>query len=293
MGKTEQNCNFWKIIRILTAAPIMATMALILLWIRTRDIFTNLPQLLLLLLCLGLLPLLAYPMQRFFPRFKDQGRNGQRHLAMIFAVGGYILSYNGGMIIDCKTKEVVRRETLPIEYYADIVRCANKFDVVSLTYDSEGIITNDENDKYVQIESRINNIPVRQVFHLDEEAQLDPPVKFLCTGEHKVLKQVQDKLNEKLNGAVTIFFSEPYFLEIMPQGIEKASSLEILLNKLGIDKKHLIACGDGYNDIPMMQYAGLSVAMANAQEETKEWADYIAPSNDEDGVAAAIEKFIF
>lgn len=92
MGKTEQNCNFWKIIRILTAAPIMATMALILLWIRTRDIFTNLPQLLLLLLCLGLLPLLAYPLQRFFPRFKDQGRNGQRHLAMIFAVGGYILS---------------------------------------------------------------------------------------------------------------------------------------------------------------------------------------------------------
>ncbi|WP_028235225.1 Cof-type HAD-IIB family hydrolase [Pseudobutyrivibrio sp. MD2005] len=208
-------------------------------------------------------------------------------------VGGYILSYNGGMIIDCKTKEVVRRETLPIEYFADIVRCANKFGVASLTYDSEGIITNDENDKYVQIESRINNIPVRQVFHLDEEAQLDPPVKFLCTGEHKVLKQVQDKLNEKLNGAVTIFFSEPYFLEIMPQGIEKASSLEILLNKLGIDKKYLIACGDGYNDIPMMQYAGLSVAMANAQEETKEWADYIAPSNDEDGVAAAIEKFIF
>ena len=81
-------------------------------------------------------------------------------------------------------------------------------------------------------------------------------------------------------------------MEITPQGIEKASSLEILLEKLGIDRKSLIACGDGYNDIPMMRYAGLAVAMENAQPETKEWADFIATSNDADGVAAAIEKFI-
>lgn len=207
-------------------------------------------------------------------------------------VGGYILAYNGGMIIDCKTGEVIRRETIPEKYYADIVHCANKYDVATLTYDSEGIITNDENDQYVQLESKINNIPIRQVFHLEEEAQIEPPVKFLCVGEHHVLKKVQEKLDEKLNGAVNIFFSEPFFLEITPQGIEKASSLEILLQELGIDRKSLIACGDGYNDIPMMRYAGLSVAMANAQDETKEWADFIAPSNDEDGVAVAIEKFI-
>lgn len=207
-------------------------------------------------------------------------------------VGGYILSYNGGMIIDCKTGEVIRRETIPEKYYADIVHCANKFNVTTLTYDSEGIITNNENDEYVQLESRINNIPVRQVFHLEEEAQLDPPVKFLCTGEHKVLREVQAKLDEKLKGAVNIFFSEPFFMEITPQGIEKASSLELLLGCLNIDRKALIACGDGYNDIPMMRYAGLSVAMANAQAETKEWADFIAPSNDEDGVAVALEKFV-
>ncbi len=207
-------------------------------------------------------------------------------------LGGYMLAYNGGMIIDCKTGQVIRRETIPEKYYADIVHCANKFDITTLTYDADGIITNNQNDEYVHLESKINNIPIRQVFHLEEEAQLDPPVKFLCVGEHKVLKQVQSKLDEKLKGAVNIFFSDPYFLEITPQGIEKASSLETLLSTLGIDRKSLIACGDGYNDIPMMRYAGVAVAMANAQEETKEWADYIAPSNDEDGVAHAIQKFL-
>ena len=207
-------------------------------------------------------------------------------------VGGYILAYNGGMIIDCKSGEIIRREVIPTDYYTDIVHCANKQGITTLTYDSDGIITNDETDEYVEFESRINNISIRQVFHLEEEAQLDPPVKFLCVGDHKTLQQLQVKLDDKLKGAVNIFFSEPFFLEITPQGIEKASSLEILLEKLGIDRKSLIACGDGYNDIPMMRYAGLAVAMENAQAETKEWADYIAQSNDENGVAAAIEKFI-
>ena len=105
------------------------------------------------------------------------------------------------------------------------------------------------------------------------------------------MKPVYEDLNEKLKGC-NIFYSEPYFMEITPQGIEKASSLDLLLQSIGLEQKQLMACGDGFNDIPMLQYAGLSVAMENAQPETKEWADYIAPSNDEDGVAVAIEKFI-
>ena len=206
--------------------------------------------------------------------------------------GGYMLAYNGGMIIDCKTGEVIRRETVPTDFYHTIVQVANKHHVTPLTYDAEGIITDNPDYEYVQLEARINNIPVKQVFHLNEVAALDPPVKFLMVGDHKVLKEAQAELNEKLKGEVEVFFSEPFFLEIMPRGIEKATSLELLLTSLGLERKHLMACGDGFNDIPMMRYAGLAVAMENAQDETKEWADYIAPTNDEDGVATAIEKFI-
>lgn len=218
-------------------------------------------------------------------------KNIARHLHLE-EVGGYILAYNGGMIINCKNGEVIRRETVPESCYSDIIHVAKKYGVTPLTYDSDGIITTNENDKYVQLEAKINNIPVKQVFHLDETAKLDPPVKFLCVGEHEVLQKVQAELNEKLKGEVTVFFSESYFLEIMPNGIEKATSLETLLGKIGLDRKNLIACGDGYNDIPMMRYAGLSVAMENAKDETKEWADFIAPTNDEDGVATAIEKYV-
>ncbi len=61
---------------------------------------------------------------------------------------------------------------------------------------------------------------------------------------------------------------------------------------LGVDREHVICCGDGFNDISMIRYAGLGVAMANAQDAVKEAADYITASNDEDGIVQVIEKFM-
>lgn len=89
-----------------------------------------------------------------------------------------------------------------------------------------------------------------------------------------------------------VFRSEPYFLELVPKGIDKARSLSVLLEKLGMTKDEMIAVGDGFNDLSMIQYAGLGVAMANAQKVVKENADFITLSNEEDGVAHVVEKFI-
>ena len=78
----------------------------------------------------------------------------------------------------------------------------------------------------------------------------------------------------------------------MPKGVSKSASLDSLLSALGIDRSELIACGDGMNDIPMLEYAGLAVVMENAYPEVKKYADYITESNDNCGVALAIEKFL-
>ena len=92
---------------------------------------------------------------------------------------------------------------------------------------------------------------------------------------------------------LSIYRSEPYFLEIMPKGIDKAFSLQILLEQQGLTAQNLIACGDGFNDLSMIQYAGMGVAMQNAQEVVKAAANYVSPyTNDEDAVAHAIKKFV-
>lgn len=79
----------------------------------------------------------------------------------------------------------------------------------------------------------------------------------------------------------------------MPQNVDKAATLDVLVNMLGLNKENTICCGDGFNDLSMIKYAGIGVAMENAQEIVKESADYVTKSNDDDGIVHVIEKFIF
>lgn len=96
---------------------------------------------------------------------------------------------------------------------------------------------------------------------------------------------------EHLKDRMGVFRSEPYFLELVPKGIDKAQSLSVLLKEIGMTKDEMIAIGDGFNDLSMIKYAGLGIAMENAQDIVKENADFITLSNEEDGVAYAVEKF--
>mgnify|MGYP001852585142 FL=1 len=101
-----------------------------------------------------------------------------------------------------------------------------------------------------------------------------------------------DQLKNQYHGLLNIYKSEPYFLEIMPQNIDKAYSLRKLLDSLRLNADQMICCGDGYNDVSMIEYAGLGVAMANAQDVVKEAADFITYSNDEAGVLRVIDLFM-
>ena len=90
----------------------------------------------------------------------------------------------------------------------------------------------------------------------------------------------------------SVYRSDPFFLEVLPKGIDKAQSLERLLEVLGLMKEQMIACGDGYNDLTMIKYAGLGVAMENAVLPVRSAADYITASNNDDGVGLVVEKFM-
>ena len=91
---------------------------------------------------------------------------------------------------------------------------------------------------------------------------------------------------------ISVYRSEPFFIELMPKGVDKASSIDRMLSTVGLTRENTICCGDGYNDLTMIEYAGVGVAMANAQEKVKEKADYITKSNDEDGIVQVIDEFI-
>lgn len=209
----------------------------------------------------------------------------------LWNLGGYILAYNGGQIIDCKTNKDLIKNTISNEYYNEICSINQKFNVFALSYNNNGVICENDSNEYVIKEGYNNSVPVFKVSSLLQEIK-SPVVKFMIVGEPIELQKTFEYMKKTFENKLNIFFSEPYFMEVTPLGIEKSSSLAKLTETLGYKSENVMACGDGLNDIPMLKYAGLSICMENGYDETKACADYIAPSNEDDGVAYAIQKFI-
>lgn len=205
--------------------------------------------------------------------------------------GGYILAYNGGNILDCMTNELIYERQIPKECIEDICVLGRQNCAWALTYYQDKIVAESDTDEYVIKEAFCNSAKIMKVESLEKFVDY-PVAKFLVVGEHTKLLPVQQALTEKYGELLDIFFSEEYFLEIVPKNVGKDASLDALLKILKLDRSQLIACGDGMNDISMIKYAGLGVAMANAYPPVKEAADYIGLSNDENGVAKIIKDLI-
>ena len=203
---------------------------------------------------------------------------------------GYILAFNGGKIINAKSKEVIYSKAIDNSLTGPICDFASENNLTILTYKDGKIITTNPEDEYVKIDARINKLSSVKVDDMKKEAPSNPD-KFLIVGDPFILEKKVVEMACKFEGRLNIFRSEPYFMEVVPLGIDKAQSLEVLLKSLSLTKEQLVACGDGRNDVTMIDYAGMGVAMENACDEVKAVADFITASNDDDGVAVAIERF--
>lgn len=204
--------------------------------------------------------------------------------------GGYILAYNGGCIIDCTTSSVIYDMKIPNELVADICRFALEHDYAILTYEGDCVITNKKDNQYVIIEADINHLPVREVENIDTYINF-PVNKFLITEDPEIVAKEIPNVKAAFP-VLNVFSSAPFFMEIVPSGIDKADTLDFLLEKLGYTVSQLATFGDGGNDLGMIKHAGMGVAMANANPDCLAAANYVTTSNDEDGCALAIEKML-
>ena len=120
------------------------------------------------------------------------------------------------------------------------------------------------------------------------------PTKILAMSEDIALIQhLLTDLNLRYTPAeLHITTSVPIFLETTQAGVNKGSAIDYLVKLIGITAENVLAIGDNYNDVEMLAYAGIGVAMGNAPEDVRSLGDWVAPHVDEDGVAVAIEKFI-
>lgn len=206
--------------------------------------------------------------------------------------GGYVMAYNGGCITEWRTKEVVFNQELDPAIVPSLYSKAKEgtVDFEILTYQGEGIAATNIENEYVKHEAFINRMPLTKYDDFVRQVQY-PINKCLIVGEPTKLAILEKEVANQLKGCCSVYRSADFFLECVPLGIDKASSLSKLLPTIHISREETIAVGDGYNDLSMIKYAGLGVAMANATDEVKAQADFVTKSNEEDGVAYVIEKF--
>jgi len=222
----------------------------------------------------------------------------------------YIISCNGAVIYNIKTNGYIYKDEFSSEEVLQIrkIFLEEKADYMMMATEKEYVseFANRENlQKFRAVAKKIN----LNFDNIEETIKENPSIeKFACVigmkkeSEH-YLKRIVKRLEEypmikaslickfayKIQGDVL----ETRYIDISKTGNTKKSALNILAKELRIDPKEIMVIGDSGNDMPMFEMAGLKVAMANAEDYLKERADYITASNNESGVAATINRFIF
>ena len=205
--------------------------------------------------------------------------------------GGYVLSFNGARTINTKTMDVVFQQEFPHQLIAELHAYAADKQIGIISYEDGDVLVGTDMDKYIGKEMMLNRMRGRMVPNFVE--YVDFPVnKCLMTCDPEKAVEVVSELSAKYDGLISVYRSEPFFVELMPLGVDKAASLHRLFKMEGIRREDTVACGDGFNDISMIKFAGVGVAMKNAQPQVKCASDFVTHfTNDEDGLIEVIDKW--
>lgn len=199
-----------------------------------------------------------------------------------------LITCNGAAVICAETKKIYYEVPLPSDLVLSIITEAQRRKMTVSIYTVDDIFVAETGDN-VNIHARIDNAEVKPA-DLAEVAAERKIIKILLTSPN--LYADTEQMHSLYGARTTFYFSLPWFTEIVAQGVNKGAALKTLGNVFGVSSAEMIAIGDNYNDLPMLEYAGLGVAMGNASVELKEQADFVTRRHDDDGVADVIEKFI-
>ena len=200
------------------------------------------------------------------------------------------ITYNGAMVVMGNSKEILYEQKLSEKKAKEILDLGQKYNTTIMIWTNNNLYVteiNERTEKYKSI-SGVEPILIDDVDELIKSGV----TKILWYDEIERINQFESEVGKYLDNKVNYHTSRPMFLEFVDINASKAIAMEKLGEYYGIKQSEMIAVGDGYNDLSMIEYAGLGVVMANAKDEIKAKGDYVTLSNDEDGVAHVIYEFI-
>lgn len=206
--------------------------------------------------------------------------------------GDYSITFNGGLVQKNDTGEIIEKSSLALENVHELYELAKSLNV-PLDILSDGLVMQlSTTQEYESLYSQLNKL---LTFESYEVAQLTTDRiynKAVIAVDQAYLDEQIKKIPSSFYDRYEVIKTRSNLLEFMPKGITKAYGISLLARDLGIKQEEIMTIGDEENDVPMIEYAGLGVAMENAVAKVKDLADVITDTNDNDGVAQAVEKFV-
>lgn len=215
-----------------------------------------------------------------------------------------LLAAHNGAILKQLSGELLYHRLLPRETAQQAVEVAKEMGLYPVVFagvdDEAAVLVEDYEDKLDSWEKgylRENRRFLREVDNLSTDLP-DDVIEVICVVPTVDLHQLAEAFEERLNGkvksiVVTTTDWQRAFIGLTSPDVSKREPLRFLAEKGNIDQTEIIAIGDNYNDLEMLEFAGVGVVMENAVPALKQMGFHVTASNDEDGVAKALEKFVF
>lgn len=210
----------------------------------------------------------------------------------LFQENDFVITYNGSLVQNTKTGEIISRYEMTLADFQEIELMARQVGSHLHAINQEAIYTpNRDISPYSVHEAFLVSMPLK--YRTPEEFTEDMHiVKIMMIDEPAILDQAIAKIPAEFKARYTTVKSSPFYYEILNKETSKGAAVARLAEHLGIDQSEIMAIGDNENDLSMIEYAGTGVAMGNATPAVKAAADIETTSNEEDGVAVAIEKYV-
>jgi len=203
-----------------------------------------------------------------------------------------LITYQGAWVKSSRSGEVLYHKPVPTDLTREIIDYFQTQGIHVHSYYNDHLVMEKltpEGEAY----AALAGVQIRLVDSMTAELERAEAMKIMAISHHETqLLLMQDYLQRIYQSRLHITRSKPYFLEVMHPEADKARALQVIASHFKLDRDEVMAVGDSFNDLEMIKWAGLGVAMGNAVPVVKAAADYITKSNEEEGVAEALQRFI-
>lgn len=230
-----------------------------------------------------------------------QGLRRLAHELELDSHHGMLIAYNGSEVRDASSGELLFNQAISVEDARAVLEHVRSFDVIPMLVDGDRLYVEDAYDCTILHRGKPKNIikDERDACDLrlhEVRSLLDwcitPQNKILTAGTDTYLQEHYRAMEAPFVGRLSCMFTADFYFEYTACNVNKGNALLHALPERGIDPSELVAFGDGQNDLPMLKLAGMGVAMANANDEVKAGANMVAGSNNDDGIAAALDQLL-